>query len=1046
MLLLRGRVRWSAFVFSLVGGCVAMSAQELDPDFEPRLVSVEFTSRQVRPGDQFAMTLRFRNAGTKPGRSDYRVFVHFEAPEAACANIVFQDDHMPSEPTSLWQPGEVVLDGPRILLAPEDQPEQEYYVHVGLFDQEGTGQRLLDTYEGGQIEVTSEAPSLESLAPEPLSAGELQKRRRALAERILEEDRASLETDGWRFDLDRSSGAWMLTDKVTRVLWASDPARPRFGEITLRNGDRSFLWRIDRFDEIEGTAGALRLVTHPLVEGEESGVEVTFTLTAVEEPDGSRWATSPLRLAYESEATRDWQVAKVRLLKDALWVTEADEGCVYVPHRLGIELRADQGLPGSQQWTTYDGLSMAMCGAVKQGSALLVNWENVDTTLTVNSAWPDEPLVPGRRLQALSLEIAAPEGMCTIHPLGPGGYVEIAHAYRALAKAKGWLETWADKRREFPTVDRMSGAMNFKPFVLSRVMPSSRFSADGQEHVYLGFTFDEVAQCAEHWRHDLGIDRAYVVMAGWINGGYDVRHPDVLPAAPECGGNEGLKAAFDRIKQCGYLVGMHDNYQDMYEDAPSWDVKWLNKNAEGAPKMGGNWNGGQAWQVCAIKQVELAARPETNLPRIAELFGPTIYFIDTTFAWPLVTCEDPEHPMTRQDDLEWKTKLCLLAKQHFGLFGSEEGREWSVPCADYLEGIFSHQTASPPGSVIPLFPLVYSDCVQIMTHQGDRIGPGDEKKMADHVLFAEMPLPSFGGHLYWTAPEARGGPIVPLAPMVEDLGNRQFAITYRWRVEGPIPDDYQVFVHFTHEAAARADGIAYQNDHAPEVPTSQWQPGAVVEDGPYTVEVPAEYDGPASVLVGMTREGVRVRLSNVRSSDLRYHVGTLDVTGAGISFVPAESEPPTELWSRGDGGWPEDLCAADRVIKNTWEVLSPLNVLTAETPLSSHEFLSEDRRLQRTRFGDVTITVSYERPAEIGEDTVPAYGFIVDSPTFVAFCATRYNGIDYETPTLFTARSLDGKDIAASSQVRIYHGFGDERIRLAGKTFEVAREGIVAVR
>ncbi len=62
---------------------------------------------------------------------------------------------------------------------------------------------------------------------------------------------------------------------------------------------------------------------------------------------------------------------------------------------------------------------------------------------------------------------------------------------------------------------------------------------------------------------------------------------------------------------------------------------------------------------------------------IAKLAEPTIYFIDTTFAWGLVTCEDPAHPMTRYDDMLWKSKLCDLAKEHFGLFGSEKGREWA---------------------------------------------------------------------------------------------------------------------------------------------------------------------------------------------------------------------------------------------------------------------------------------------------------------------------------------------------------------------------------
>ncbi len=1020
----------------LLGAVGRLAAEDLDPDFRPELVGVEFTSREVRPGDPFAVTIKFRNAGTRPARSDYRVFLHFEAPRRDCADIVIHADHAPSEPTSLWKPGELIIDGPRRLIAPADRPEQEYFVHVGIYDYGGTGQRLLESYAGGTIRVTPDAPPAESIAPKPLAPEELRRRRRALAEYVAPENRATLETPAWRFDLDRAGGAWVLTDRATGALWTSDPSRPRFAEILLRADDRSARWYVDRFDEVAETPQGLRLLTRPLVDGRPSGVTVTFTIEPVADPPG-------LKLAFDSQSAGPWRVARVGLLDHALTVTEEDGGCVYVPHRLGIGLPADEGLPGVSQWTTYNSLSMAMCGAVKQGSALLVNWEEVDTRLRVDTRWPDLARVPGRRSRDVSLQFEAPRGACTLHPLGSGGYVEIAQAYRALAEAKGWRKTWAEKRKRFPTVDRLFGATNFKPFVFSRVVPGSRFCRDGKERTHLSFTFEQVADCAEHWRRELEIDRAYVVLAGWINGGYDVRHPDVLPAAPECGGNEALAEAGARIKDCGYLFGLHDNYQDMYRDAPSWDLKWINKNARGEPKRGGNWNGGQAWQVCAIEQVELAARDQTNLPKIAELFGPSVYFIDTVFAWPLVTCEDPNHPVTRLDDLRWKSRLCMLAKEHFGLFGSEEGREWAVPCADYLEGIFGHQTDSPPGSVVPLFPLVYSDCVQIMTHQGSRIGPGDEKKVADHVLFAEMPLARFGGRSYWTGPGTPKAPIVPLAPRVRDLGGRKFAVTYRWKATGPVDHDYSAFVHFAHKAAKRSDGIAYQNDHAPTVPSSQWKPGAVAEDGPHVVEVPEEYDGRAEILLGLLGDGGRIRLSDARQSELRYHVGKIVAGPQGIRLDPAATTHVAELWSRGDDGWTADLCPTDRVIKNTWEVLSPLNRITAETPLSDHELLTDDGLLQRTRFGDVTITVAYQEPARIGENAVPAYGFIVESPSYVAFCATRYGGIEYERPALFAAQSLDGKPIAESSKVRIYHGFGDRRINLCGRRFEVAREEIV---
>lgn len=1027
-----------ALLALLLLGVSTAWAQTPIPPFQPELVDAEFTSRNVRPGDPIAVTLKFRNQGKQPAPTAYRVFLHFESPKG-CENLRINADHEPTEPTSSWMPGQIVIDGPRTIFLPEDLPEGEYHIHAGVYDYLGTGGRVLDTFAAGTIQVSSQAPAAADAAPPHLPAATVAQRREKLAARIAPRDRASLDHDTWQFNIDRRSAAWSLLDKSTGVLWTSSPALPRFGRIVLTNGEQTSVWRIDRFDRVEVLANSLQLTTAPELEGQPAGVTVTFTL----EPDPS---TGGLRLGYQSQTTGAWQVSQVRLLEDAFPVTAEEDGRYYLPDRLGIELAAADAFPGNREWTTYNNLTMAMCGIVKQGSALLIDWDEVDTHITVHSTWHDLPLLPGRQAESLSLDMDAPAGACTILPLGTGGYVEIARAYRRCAETKGWRTTWAQKRAKFPTVDRIFGAADFKPFVFSRVLPSSRFNDTGRERTHLGFTFDEAAQCAEHWRNDLEIDRAYVVLAGWIEGGYDVRHPDVLPAASECGGTPGLVDAAQRIRDCGYLFGLHDNYQDMYEDAPSFGHQWLNKNAKGESKKGGNWNGGQAWQVCAIKQVELAERPETNLPKIAELFGPTIYFIDTVFAWPLVTCEDPQHPMTRHDDLVWKSKLCMLAKKHFGLFGSEEGREWAVPCSDYLEGLFGHQTDSRPGDVIPLFPLVYSDCVQIMTHQGNRIGSGDEKKVADHILFAEMSLPQFGSHLYWKANQEPVVKIVPLEPKIEPLADRKFAITYRWKTLEPIADDLYCFVHFTNPEQGKGEAIAFQDDHLPSLPTSKWPVGETVEDGPHTITVPEGFEGVAQVELGLSRAGQRLALAESRGTRSRYPVGAVVVSGDQIA-VQSISRPEVQtLWNRGNDGWGQDLCETDRVIKNVWEVLSPLNQITAEMPLDDHQFLTPDRLVQRTRFGDVTITVAYDRPAEFDGHAVPAYGFIVESPTFVAFCATRYDGLDYTTPTMFTARSLDGRPLAESGQVRVYHGFGDLQIQLGGKQFTVEREAVVSVR
>ena len=94
------RLSWLLVGLWTTVGALPVLAQSVDPDFRPKLVGVEFTSRQVRPGDPFAMTLKFRNEGTKAARSDYRVFVHFEAPTADCANLVINADHEPTVDTT----------------------------------------------------------------------------------------------------------------------------------------------------------------------------------------------------------------------------------------------------------------------------------------------------------------------------------------------------------------------------------------------------------------------------------------------------------------------------------------------------------------------------------------------------------------------------------------------------------------------------------------------------------------------------------------------------------------------------------------------------------------------------------------------------------------------------------------------------------------------------------------------------------------------------------------------------------------------------------
>ena len=690
---------------------------------------------------------------------------------------------------------------------------------------------------------------------------------------LAQETTVSLETRALRTELDCSSGAITLHDKQTGVSWELGcPVA------TLKSGSTA-------------TPPSLRL-TH----------RAKSTLRYRREGIGEfslKLLPNPPRLEYS--VVPEQEVKELRLLSKTLPVGPGGNSYYAAPHRMGIQLRAEGGKPYSRHFR--DSCSMAMFGAVKEGSALLVTWTDPYTEVQV-----DYSIQPAPQLR-MGLAMREREQSVHLQPLGHGGYVEIAKAYRAVARERGLLKTIAEKMRENPRVAEMFGAADFKPFAYMRLAPNTPWHRQDTWGAQLNFTFEECADLAEHLNRDLGIDRAMLVLNDWINGGYDNRHPDILPAAPEIGGNDGLSACSRRVKALGWLFGLHDNYQDMYRDAPSWSEEFLIKNRDGSPRKGGVWAGGQCWLICSRKAVELASRPQ-NIPQVKALFAPTLYFSDTIFAAGLYDCFDPNHPTTPAEDMKAKQQLCDYLRGQFGLFGSEEGREWGVAHADYFEGLMSHRThfqqPNDTDIIIPLFELVYGDAIAIYAHQSDRPRPDNPGYILDHILYAEMPVYSFGNHRYWGSPD---GDFKPPAGAEARL----------------------VFAH---------------------------KPGLGLTDG---------------------------------------------------------------------------------FIKNTYEVLSPLNLLTALMPMTDHRFLTANRKAERTRFGqDVEITVNYDTADLVLKNAVlPQYGFLIESPTLVAFHARGYGAMKFTQPTMLVIRSTDGRPLKSSRNIQMYSAFGYRPVKWNGWTVTI---------
>jgi hypothetical protein len=736
----------------------------------------------------------------------------------------------------------------------------------------------------------------------------------------------TLETAFLRFRLSPENGNYEILDKQTNVTWRSDPYEPRFGQAILNVNGNKQPAKLDRC-EVKRVSNGLEATFHPL----PGRPEVWLRVRIVTLDDGKT-------LEFSYGAAEGLGVESVRILDDALWTTDAEKGYAIVTPRMGLLIPADSGLKFIETYDTYayEGSHMEMAGVVKSGAAALVTWDDPYVAVDVKSEMPQAAWVRGKQVLSTSVVLRKSAQSVRIRFLGKGDYVTLAKAYRQIAAARGLLVPWAEKLKENPERRKLFGAINYKLWaLLDREMNEE---STKEEVLKVVWTFDEAAQVAEHLKNDLKLDKVLFVMGGWIHRGYDNQHPDILPAAPECGGDEALARCARRVLDLGYLLCLHDNYQDIYRDSPSWDESLIMKHPDGRLVKGGKWWGGRAYLTCSKKALELAKRPQ-NLPAVKELTAANSYFIDTTYAAGLQECFDPQHPLTRADDMKWKQALSDYAREVFGIFGSEDGREWAIPHSDFFEGLtgvdgtYFHDLEKMKkvgGVPVPLFELVYRDSIALYGKYGF-----DISKSADYVLYhlsigRPLNYHDVPAHLYWK------------------------------------------------EAAAL----------------------------------------PASAAATEKTKG-----------------------------DPA-------VFTGGDGGWAEGLHPFDRFVKNTYEVLSPLNELTAQMQLTQHQFLTPDRKVQRTVFGEgagqveVIVNASdrnFTRQSKAGGTVVlPPNGFLIESPTFVAFHAWSWNGLAYPSAPLFTLRSLDGKPLDRSTQIRVYHGFGDRRLMVGKVTREVAKETMLS--
>lgn len=1004
-------------------GLLLLAACSRDPSpapgaFEVRLVSLQKSQESVRPGEQLWYSLELEGAGEVACGQDLQVFVHLEDPRRACKDILAQDDHAPRSSTLGWRPGELRKEPYRSLSIPPDASDGARRLHVGLYERSGDQVRILDA-SAGEVLVSSSAPELEPWTPAELGADERAARRARRAAEFSVDGR--LEGSNWTLEVDARAAAWRLRDARSGAVWGSDPRGAPLA----------------RASSAPGPARRSALALGPgRIEQREAALELTTALTF---DDGSsagefvaRFEPSAdgraLRLSAQARAADGWSIARIEPLLSALPVVDALDGRLVIPRWEGELELARGSSPRQRSYREHD-LSMSFVGAIEAGSALYATWDDGTFVLETRAGFEDHPRIDGRTVLDLSLELAGPTAWIELWPLGPGDELNIAHAHRATAQERGYRVTRAHKRATDPDLERLAGAAILRARALECSAEGPRLRQD----------FAAIAALAEHLQRVCGVDRALLLVSGWNRAGHGCELPDTMPACEPCGGDAGLAACVRRVRELGYRIALQDDYQDIHESAPSFDPELLSLDEEGEARRGENEAGAEAWRLCTRMQLGAAGR---NLPQMLQRYAPNLGWLDTTLTSPLQTCAHAQHPLELVEDRAARQEILALARGTFGALGAAGAREWALPYADLLEAPLTQSTADGRSSAgAPLFLAVYGDCASLSMPQTGLLRADSAATFLEHLLLAQMPALALGEAPVVDPPRASLRPT--LAGLHVDEHER-LQLGIDWQVLGPLARDLELFVHFLDVEARAFEEVAFQGRFMPARPTSSWAEGSVVRTVTPRIQIPARPDGLGrwEVRVGVSLDGTALRLPELGRDEPGLIVGELRGEGARFELDERDWPQPERLLAR-EGGWGAALDPTDRAIANAYRVLSPLARLVQDEALSECELLTPDGLVQRTRFGEVEVIVQRgSEPFEHQGAILPRFGFLVRSPSFIAFHATRFGGIDYPGGALFTMQSRDGLPLAESRRIHVYRGFGPSALRLPDRVVEVEGEAV----
>ncbi|MCL1888527.1 MAG: hypothetical protein FWF96_06615, partial [Kiritimatiellaeota bacterium] len=162
-----------------------------------------------------------------------------------------------------------------------------------------------------------------------------------------------------------------------------------------------------------------------------------------------------------------------------------------------------------------------------------------------------------------------------------------------------------------------------------------------------------------------------------------------------------------------YTVGIHDNYQDIYPNSPSFPKGVLIRR-NGQPSQGGFWG----WARCyVLNSRDSIAYQKRNWEHLGPL-APRFVYADTIGASTLLESYEPGNTLTRAQDRAFKSALLKFYTDRGVAAATENGQDYCAVHASW----FAANRVHTPGETIPLWDLVYHDAA--FSGDGTRLDAG----------------------------------------------------------------------------------------------------------------------------------------------------------------------------------------------------------------------------------------------------------------------------------------------------------------------------------